>query len=465
MHRSAHLAINAFFSSYSIPSGGRVLDLSAADPGRSVRTLMPAHAIYTGADTQAGLDVDIPLDDPSRLPFYDEHFHAVVSCYRLEHDAFFWLSFIDMLRVLKPGGLLLLCGPSNGFYHRSPQDSWRLYPDAGKSLEAWARKSGIAVELIESFIAPQLENDPWNDFVAVFQKAGTPALQPAMYKEFPAATNLWLSGSSFPQRETKLPEDRRKLQEAAFNARRVAVPEVAPSPVVAPEPVKVPETETRTCNICHGTEFGAGPAGRMAATGKPPLCRTCESLERQRIMHAVLEALPNGFLDKRTALRIGHHNGESESWFRLLHRVPFASGRSQTLDTAEFPDGSIDFISFNHLLEFVGDARGTFGELLRLLSPTGVMLGSFATPMARLQSEDFDKPVGVHGARHLFGQDLDRYFDCASQHVAVLAIEETDPCTDVREVVHLFVRQGPDLARIRKWLSGWNNTLAVMSRE
>lgn len=40
------------------------------------------------------------------------------------------------------------------------------------------------------------------------------------------------------------------------------------------------------CPICGGTTFVAGPNNRLA-DGKPPLCRTCNSLERHRVIHAL----------------------------------------------------------------------------------------------------------------------------------------------------------------------------------
>ena len=44
-----------------------------------------------------------------------------------------------------------------------------------------------------------------------------------------------------------------------------------------------------TCNICGSHSFVPGPRGRLA-NGRPPQCRDCGSLERQRVLHSVLSA-------------------------------------------------------------------------------------------------------------------------------------------------------------------------------
>ena len=134
----------------------------------------PAGARYTGVDLAAGPGVDIVLDDPARLPFPDNSFDAVVSTSVLEHDAMFWVTFLEMTRVAKDGGYVYIDAPSNGVFHRYPVDCWRFYPDAGLALEKWAARNGVRATLIESFVADR-KRDVWNDCVMVFGKGGAPA--------------------------------------------------------------------------------------------------------------------------------------------------------------------------------------------------------------------------------------------------------------------------------------------------
>jgi hypothetical protein len=80
----------------------------------------------------------------------------------------FWLVFLEALRILRPNGILYLNAPSNGDFHRYPIDAWRFYPDSGRALAAWGRRSGFNTILMESLIGPRPAGGVFNDFVAVF---------------------------------------------------------------------------------------------------------------------------------------------------------------------------------------------------------------------------------------------------------------------------------------------------------
>ncbi|EEB79512.1 Methyltransferase domain family protein [marine gamma proteobacterium HTCC2148] len=170
MHDTALLHGNLFFEIYlKERSSARILDIGSTDVNGSLRQCAKRDWHYIGVDLEAGSGVDIVLQDPYSYPFEDQSFDAVVSTSCLEHDDMFWLSFLEMLRVVKPGGFIYLNVPSNGYYHTFPVDSWRFYPDAGLALERWGKHREHDVTLLESFIGDQKE-DVWNDFVAVFWK-------------------------------------------------------------------------------------------------------------------------------------------------------------------------------------------------------------------------------------------------------------------------------------------------------
>jgi glycosyltransferase involved in cell wall biosynthesis/SAM-dependent methyltransferase len=149
----------------------KILDLGSQDVNGSLRTVAPKKAEYVGVDFADGKGVDIRITDPYKLPFEDNFFDVAVSSSCFEHSEFFWLSFLELLRVLKPEGLLYINAPSNGSFHRYPVDCWRFYPDSGIALQNWAHRNGLKeAMLLESFIGTQ-KNDNWNDFVAVFIKS------------------------------------------------------------------------------------------------------------------------------------------------------------------------------------------------------------------------------------------------------------------------------------------------------
>lgn len=176
MHISALDFGKRFFETYCAEMvNATVVDIGAQNVNGSLRDVCPSHLTYIGVDFIAGKGVDIIIDDPYRLPFEDASLDVVVCSSCFEHSQFFWVLFVEILRTLKPTGLLYLNVPSNGSFHRYPVDCWRFYPDSGHALVAWARREGTHAALLESFIGQRSTESvsaggAWNDFVAVFVK-------------------------------------------------------------------------------------------------------------------------------------------------------------------------------------------------------------------------------------------------------------------------------------------------------
>jgi SAM-dependent methyltransferase len=146
----------------------RVLDVGALDINGSLRDVCPTGVEYIGIDLESGRGVDRVLDDPYTYPFPDGYCDMIVSTSTFEHDPMFWVTFLEMLRVLRKGGILYINAPSNGHYHTHPWDNWRFYPDASHALEMWGRKCGYDAHALESFTMTRC--GPWNDYVMVFSK-------------------------------------------------------------------------------------------------------------------------------------------------------------------------------------------------------------------------------------------------------------------------------------------------------
>lgn len=170
MHNTAMQYGQLFFETYvTEPHGATIVDLGSQDVNGSLRSVAPAEAKYVGVDFEDARGVDVVISDPYSLPFEDESIDVCVSSSCFEHSEFFWLVFLEVMRILKPTGLFYLNVPSNGDFHRYPVDCWRFYPDSGIALQNWARRNGYSPALLESFIGNQ-RIDVWNDFVAVFVK-------------------------------------------------------------------------------------------------------------------------------------------------------------------------------------------------------------------------------------------------------------------------------------------------------
>ncbi|MBS0481858.1 MAG: methyltransferase domain-containing protein [Proteobacteria bacterium] len=163
-----------------------ILEIGSYDVNGSLRGHTGPDVNYVGVDFEPGPGVDIVVKPGAALPLEHGRFDLVIASSALEHDPAFWNTFLEMCRAAKAGGHIYINVPSNGVVHRYPLDCWRFYPDSGRALAAWARSQGLKVSLVESFVAMR-QDDIWNDFVAVFRKAGPSGSRPSesLYQDFP----------------------------------------------------------------------------------------------------------------------------------------------------------------------------------------------------------------------------------------------------------------------------------------
>jgi len=133
----------------------------------SVKNSLNEKYDYTGVDITAGENVDIVLKDPYKLPFSDESIDAVISISTFEHTEFFWLTYLEILRILKPDGLFFLNVPSNSKFHRHSSDNWRFYPDSSIALEKWGIKNNYNPKVLEHYTNLENGRDIWNDYVSI----------------------------------------------------------------------------------------------------------------------------------------------------------------------------------------------------------------------------------------------------------------------------------------------------------
>lgn len=147
-----------------------VIDIGSRDVNGSYRTLFDAPAWrYRGIDLESGKGVDIVLRDPYTLPLPSGSVDLVISGQAFEHIEYFWLTWLEMARVLRPGGMVFLIAPSRGPEHRFPQDCWRFYPDGFRSLAKYGR-----FDLLEAstdwHAHPDHWSASWGDTVGVFRR-------------------------------------------------------------------------------------------------------------------------------------------------------------------------------------------------------------------------------------------------------------------------------------------------------
>jgi len=147
-----------------------VIDIGSWDKNGSYRPFFEKpNWSYTGVDLAEGKNVDVVLTSPYRLPFAANTADLIISGQAFEHIEFFWLTWLEMVRVVKPEGRIFLIAPSRGNEHRYPVDCWRYYPDGYRSLAKYG-----GVELLEAQTDWKPHEAPdsaqWGDTVGVFRK-------------------------------------------------------------------------------------------------------------------------------------------------------------------------------------------------------------------------------------------------------------------------------------------------------
>lgn len=168
MHPSALGAASEFFQYHGNDfDGGTIVEIGSQNVNGSIRDVAPHKYKYVGLDFQEGNGVDVVLQDAYHFPMDSDSVEMVVTSSCFEHAEFFWLTFLEAIRILKPGGLLYVNAPSKGDYHAYPQDCWRFYPDAAKALNNWARHNGYNTEVVYT---KTLHETAWGDFIVVIRK-------------------------------------------------------------------------------------------------------------------------------------------------------------------------------------------------------------------------------------------------------------------------------------------------------
>lgn len=220
MHLSAMANGRHFFECYAkyvVAEKVRVVDIGAQDVNGSLKQVCPPHFEYVGVDFVEGKGVDIVLEDPYSIPLDTNSADIVLSSSCFEHSEMFWLTFLEIMRILKPNGLFYLNVPQNGMFHRYPVDCWRFYPDSGRALVSWAKRNGMNAMLLESYTSAQMgpfnADGQWNDYVAVFLKEENHATQ-FPHRIVDTKKDLYngiRSGRDGFINESQSPEDKSKL--------------------------------------------------------------------------------------------------------------------------------------------------------------------------------------------------------------------------------------------------------------
>jgi hypothetical protein len=174
MHQSSLRKMTAFRDRYlsaRMKEPLRILDVGSQDVNGSYRPIFSARPwTYKGLDMTAGNNVDVVV----RTPYIWSEIASgstdvVISGQAFEHIEYFWITMLEIARVLTAGGICCILAPSSGPEHRYPVDCWRFYPDGLVSLAQFAQMETIeAVTQWED--RGDAESDTWHDSMLVCRK-------------------------------------------------------------------------------------------------------------------------------------------------------------------------------------------------------------------------------------------------------------------------------------------------------
>lgn len=121
---------------------GRTLDIGAGQMAWH-NLLSQYYATYLSGDlAREHIELDLLFDVTHPLPFADKTFDTLFCCSVLEHTLEPWQAFVEMERVLAPGGIAIISIPFMFYLHGLPHDYYRFTRYGATYL---ARRAGFEV--------------------------------------------------------------------------------------------------------------------------------------------------------------------------------------------------------------------------------------------------------------------------------------------------------------------------------
>ena len=135
MHAEALAAMTVLLGRWPDGLRANVLDVGAYDVNGTYRPLVKGLGWdYTGLDQEPGPNVDLVASDPYHYPIADGAYDIVLSGSTMEHVEAIWRWVPELVRVLRPGGMLAIVTHWQFPEHRYPVDCWRIMPDGMRYL-------------------------------------------------------------------------------------------------------------------------------------------------------------------------------------------------------------------------------------------------------------------------------------------------------------------------------------------
>jgi GT2 family glycosyltransferase len=184
------------------------------------------------------------------------------------------------------------------------------------------------------------------------------------------------------------------------------------------------------CSICGGTCFVPGPNNRLSA-GAPPRCNFCGSLERHRVLAALINAVPSELKARARLLVVGEHLQLPGTQFADVVHSGFRTERINQ------PDHSFDWVALNYVLQELPDEDEAFAEVRRIIRELGVLLLVVPGCTLRLRTTVLPRDSGK-GPHRQYGADLTTRLASSHPDFRVFLVIGTDPVTLASEWIYLL---------------------------
>jgi len=203
------------------------------------------------------------------------------------------------------------------------------------------------------------------------------------------------------------------------------------------------------CPICGSREFVRGPKGRLSPNGMLPRCAGCASLERHRMFRVMFQRLGPQAFAGMAAIQFSPDPTLDPAWFASFELSVFGAGDSLDIQAIERADGAYDFVACSHVLEHVADDNKALHELLRILTPDGLLWLVVPDPFREEKTRDwgFAKPE-KHGHYRVYGADFADRLTRYLPDQPVISYMGEDPVTGERDGCFLL----PKSPEKRRWI-------------
>jgi SAM-dependent methyltransferase len=193
------------------------------------------------------------------------------------------------------------------------------------------------------------------------------------------------------------------------------------------------------CNICGSETFKAAPNNRLSLKKIAPRCAKCGSLERHRLGRDIAAAVRvRDKFQSYTLLDIGADNTVPKGWFASSKIV---QANEDGIQLPRNEEAKYDFIVCSHVIQKMRSPREAIQRLLQALSPEGIFLLSYPSPVTRDKTEGLSRRYRHDkGPLFIFGKDFEKEYRTMAPNTYVVAADGTDTVTGDQDIVYLLTK-------------------------